>query len=337
MKNKGQLWIGIGMSLCLLMIILDTKTALIGASEGIELSIRVVIPSLFPFLVLSNLIYRSFSGIHIPFLKPINRLCGIPNGAESIYLLGFVGGYPVGARSIAQAYKDGGLQIADARRMLGFCSNAGPAFIFGMASTLFSTKAPLWALWCIHIVSSLLVAIILPKHNTGRCNTSNKPDISLPDAVSNGVKTMGLICGWVTVFRILIAFLRHWLLWLLPPGAQATLIGILELSNGCICLNNLTSPGARFVLCAAFLGFGGLCVAMQTVSVTKNLGTGMYFPGKILQCIFSILLSLIIQHLLFNDGDIYTVQMPYLFALLALLFIGIALLYRSKKVVAIPV
>jgi hypothetical protein len=66
--------------------------------------------------------------------------------------------------------------------------------------------------------------------------------------------------------------------------------GILELTNGCIHLGTLEDPELRFAVCAVLLSFGGLCVTMQTVSVTGKLGSGLYFPGKILQtCITAAL------------------------------------------------
>lgn len=337
MKENKRIWTGLGAAVCLLIVIFDTKTAIGGALEGIELSLKVVIPSLLPFFILSHLIGKSFTGIHISLLKPINRLCGIPNGAESLYLLGFVGGYPVGAKSIENAYNEGCIEAIDARRMLGFCSNAGPAFIFGMAGSLFPSKGPLWALWAIHITSSVLVGCILPKRETNLCKINANITADIPTAVESSVKTMGLVCAWVIVFRILIAFLRRWFFGLLPSAAEFALVGLLELANGCVFLNEITSYGLRFVLCAVFLSFGGLCVAMQTVSVTKKLGTGMYFPGKMLQSAISFLIAYSVQFLLFSGTDVYRFSTPLVLTILLILCITICLTYRQKKVVAIPV
>ncbi len=337
MKDIKRIWTGIGAAVCLLVVILDTKTAIAGALEGIELSLKVVVPSLLPFFILSYLIGKSFTGLHISFFEPINRLCGIPNGAESLYLLGFVGGYPVGAKSIENAYEEGCIEAVDARRMLGFCSNAGPAFIFGMAGSLFPSKGPLWALWAIHITSSMLVGCMLPKHKTNPCKIKANITENIPTAVENSVKTMGLVCVWVIVFRVLIAFLRRWFLWLLPSAAEVALVGFLELANGCVFLGEITSCGLRFVLCAVFLSFGGLCVAMQTVSVTRKLGTGMYFPGKLLQSAVSFLIAYFVQFLLFSGSDVYRFPIALVLTILLILCITICLPYRQKKVVAIPV
>ena len=75
----------------MLALILDGQTALLGAAEGLELCIRVVIPSLFPFLFLSTLLTGALWGNGSKFLVPAGRLMGIPAGAESLLIAGFLG------------------------------------------------------------------------------------------------------------------------------------------------------------------------------------------------------------------------------------------------------
>ena len=54
----------------ILLLILDGKTAISGASEGLQLCIRSVIPSLFPFFVLSNLLTGTLLGQDISVFRP---------------------------------------------------------------------------------------------------------------------------------------------------------------------------------------------------------------------------------------------------------------------------
>ena len=68
-------------------------------------------------------------------------------------------------------------------------------------------------------------------------------------------------------------------------------IGLLELSNGCCELLSVSDVALRFVICSGLLSFGGLCVTMQTVSVTPGLSLRDYFLGKLLQTAFSVLLA----------------------------------------------
>lgn len=291
MKNK-PLITGIAASIAMLILILDSQTALTGAKEGLELCLTTVIPSLFPFFLISITLTSSLSGISLPILRPLGRLCGIPQGAETILISGFLGGYPAGAQSIAAAWKAGHLQKKDAQRMLAFCNNAGPAFLFGMTASVFSEPWIPWMLWAIHIGSAILTSLLLPIPDTGPVRmVSQKTGQPISQSLHSAIQVMASVCGWVILFRIMIAFLRRWLLWILPPEAQVAVIGFLELSNGCLELSAISSAPLRFILCSVFLACGGLCVGMQTQSVTNGLSLSFYIFGKAMQTLFSLLLS----------------------------------------------
>lgn len=288
--HRKQLLTGIFSAVGMMILILDGQTALEGARTGIELCIKTVIPSLFPFFLLSILLTNALTGVSLSFLVPLGKLCGIPKGAEPILIAGFLGGYPVGAQSVAASWRAGQLHRKDAERMLSFCSNAGPAFLFGMVSSLFSSLWIPWLLWAIHIVSAILVSLIIPADSRHTVQTPNSTDISLSMALRSAIQVMATVCGWVTLFRVIVTFLNRWVLWLLPAAAQVAVIGILELSNGCCELISVSEPGLRFILCSGMLACGGLCVTMQTRSVTTGLSMKYYYCGKLLQTMFSLFL-----------------------------------------------
>jgi len=304
----------------MLVFIFDGRTAMQGAAEGIQICIRTVIPSLFPFFVLSILLTSTICNYSFRILSPIGRLCGMRRGTEPLLLTGLLGGYPVGAQSIIQGYRQGQLTRLEAERLLGFCNNAGPAFIFGIASHLFSTFWVVWILWGIHILSALIIGAILPGRNTGMANFSNNAPIDLPSAVTKAIKITATVSGWIILFRTLIAFLNHWFLWILPQWLQLFCIGVLELANGCHSLMQTGSEPLRFLLSAVILGFGGVCVGMQTVSVTGDFGTGMYFPGKLMQGTCSLMLASLVSPFIFSS---ITLQFGFIVAGIALLFLSI--------------
>lgn len=329
MKNIRKAVSAISAACAMLIIILDTKTALAGASAGLELCIRTIIPSLFPFIFLSGIINSSLLGHKFVFLKPLGRFCRIPKGSESILLLGFLAGYPVGAQMITQAYQQGQLSQEDAKRMLGFCNNAGPAFLFGMFSVIFSNPLIPWALWAIHILSALLAGYLLPEKTTSDCQIEPRKETSIHTALQNTVKTMSVICGWVLLFRIFISFCEKWFLWMLPIEIQVVFSGLLELSNGCVTLQRISDEGIRFVLASPILAFGGICVAMQTSYVTQDLACGNYFPGKMLQTLISLLMSLLLQPLLFQNTHL-AIRIPLIFITIVITSLFIFALKRKK-------
>ena len=319
---------GIFSAVCMLALIFDSETAIHGAQDGIALCLQSVIPALFPFLILSNILCQNLMGTKSAILRPLGKLAGIPKGAESLMLLGFLGGYPVGAQNIHFAVKTGAIDEEAGGRMLGFCNNAGPAFIFGMASSLFSNPYVPWFLWLTHILSAILVAIVLPKQAETVCTITKTTRNSVLTIFQNCIRIMGNICGWVVVFKVIIAFCKRWFLWKFPIEMQVFVSGLLELTNGIFLLKNIPAEGLRFVLCATMLSLGGLCVAMQTVFVTGSLGCGYYFPGKLLQGTLNFVLALLLQPLLFQENNIYVFSV---FSWLALSFILTVLLIALRR------
>lgn len=335
MIKKTQTWTSFLAIIGFLILVLDAKTALTSTQEGIKLCITTVIPALFPFFILSAIINASLMGKHFKLIQPLCKMCSIPDGAESLLLLGFLGGYPIGAQCINEAFAQGVLKKEDAQRMLGFCNNAGPAFIFGMVGSLFSQPYIPWLLWIIHIVCGLIVGCIIPKNNCRPLAINLKRTKAKSNIMKDTISSMVLVCGWVILFRIIISFCNLWFLWIFPEFLQVFFSGIIELSNGCYALQQISSPEIRFVLCAGMLGFGGLCVAMQTVSITSRLGTGMYFPGKLLHGSLSMLVAILIQQYLFEGNNTPDLKFAPLL-LCSLIMITMFSLYCKKKIVAIP-
>lgn len=328
------LWTGLLSGLGMLMMILDTKTGIYGAAEGLRLCIQVLIPSLFPFIFLSILLTESLAGKNLPILRPIGHLCGIPQGAEILFLTGILGGYPSGAQAVAHAWETGRLNEASAKRMLGFCSNAGPSFLFGIIASQFSNKATVWVIWLTHILSAILTAILLPGKSNERVTMDSSTPISLPQAAKKALISMAQICGWVILSKVILCFLDRWIFWLLPNTVQVTLTGMLELSNGCWSLGSIPKEGLRFIICSAILSFGGICVAMQTLSVVGKLGLGMYLPGKLIQTIISVILGYVLQFPLFHQSDRWQVHLWIIIVAVIPAIIIVFFLYQKKITVA---
>lgn len=291
MKYK---WVAIFSCAGLAALILNSKTALMSAREGIDLCLGAVIPSLLPFFFLSTMLTACLKGLRAPMLRPVGRLFGIPKGCEPILLIGLCGGYPVGAQCIGQAYRDGTLKKEDARHMLAFCNNCGPAFIFGIIGQQFPFWWAAWLLWLIHVLSALLVAIILPYQARKGAYTAGC-SINLTDALHRSIRVMAHVCGWIIIFRVLSGFLQHWFGFMLSNDAYVILAGILELTNGCVSLHMISDIGIRFLVSSILIALGGLCVTMQTHSVLPDaLKKNMYLSGKLMQTIFSATLALMV-------------------------------------------
>ena len=168
--------------------------------------------------------------------------------------------------------------------MLVLHNCAGPSFIFGAAAGLH----PL-ALWMIYLASIGALWLILPKSHL----PTPRYHLTLPTAVHNAVAAMARICGWVILMRSLMAVADRWVLWLLPDWLRICVWGFFELANGITGLGAV-EENLRFVLAAGMIGFGGVCVMMQTAGVAGELSMKRYFPGKIFQACICILLAALV-------------------------------------------
>lgn len=324
---------GICAILGMLVLILDGKTALSGAAEGLELCLKTVIPALFPFFILSILLTSSLSGTEFMLLRPLGRLFRIPRGCETILLSAFLGGYPVGAQAVASALEGGQLRREQANRMLTFCSNAGPSFLFGILAPQFSARRYAWLLWGVHILSALAVSFVFPAKDAASTTPTPHKNWNMAQVMKKAVHVMASVCGWVILFRVLLRFLDRWFLWMLPLPAHVLVTGLLELTNGCCSLSQVSSEGLRFVIGALMVSFGGICVTMQTFSVSEGLNMRFYIIGKILQTLFSLLLAALCQG--FFPGEARFFLPTWLLCLNVGAMILISLSIR-KKTVAIP-
>lgn len=309
------------------LLLIDLDPAVDGIRVGIDMCLQTVIPSLLPFLILTKSITSQLYGLRVPILAKIGACCGIPCAMESVLAVGLVGGYPMGAHMIADAWQNSVLNKDSAERMLGFCNNAGPAFIFGVCAAMFANARMGWLILLVQILTSLWCGYILPGKNTGICGSVERKPASFVESVEAAVSSMGNICGWIVCFRVVLSYIEAYF-HINNPILRAGVFGFLELSNGCIALNEIPSEFIRFILANAILSFGGLCVWLQTASVGKGLSLKWFFIGKITQSLLSVFFSVMIGQFVYDTQD------TMLFAGSILGIFVITWMFTGKKTVA---
>lgn len=316
-------------ALIMLVLIFDSKTAISGMISGLSVCLQSLIPSLFPFLIISKYLNSVLMGNKIKVLSPVAAICKVPAGMESLLGIGLIGGYPIGAQCIYEAYNGGYISAGEASRLLGFCNNAGPAFVFGMCAGLFHSSTIGWVTCLIQIISALCVGIILPSRKAGHHRRPVAGSCSIISALESAIRSMASICGWVIASRIAISYLEKYL-FISNPIGSTILRGCIELSNGCLSLQQIASSSCRLVLLNAMLSLGGLCVWIQTASVAKKLNLTWFYIGKLTQCCISIALSAFLTTVLFSVDDPLG---NYTIGIICILVIAVeAILIRQKKV-----
>ena len=324
----------LGIFYMILGLVLHPSKSVSAAKSGVELSLNVILPSLFPFFVLSTLCIR------LNLLKGLDRFLGklmgplfhLSGSCSGAYLLGIVGGYPVGARTAIGLYESGQCTKEEAERMLSFCNNSGPAFILGVvgAGVFSSSSAGLW-LYGAHVAASILVGILFRNHGyhgvtPRRAAQSVSEPVSFYAAFSEAVKSAFSatlnICAFVIFFTVVIRLLflsgmlkavAELLAYLLRNQGvssgliEAMLSGIIEMTSGVWSLRDAAvNLSSRLCMAAFILGWAGLSVHCQVLSFigSSGLSPKTYFFGKLLHGVLSGGIILLLSKLLGWDAPV---------------------------------
>ena len=325
--------LGLGLLWTALALVLWPGEAMGAMKDGLKLCGNVILPSLFPFFVLSSLVVelgmsRYLGRLLEPVMVPLFRVGGACSAALA---LGFMGGYPVGARTAIQLYQNGQCSRTEAERLLAFCNNSGPAFILGVvgAGVFGSGKAGL-LLYLAHILASVCVGVLFrfykPSHRprTYRRGGPQFQSASFPAAFTHsitGAMASALnICAFVLFFTVFLRLLsyagvlgslsRGLAVLLSPLGlselwARRLLTGLLEISSGVTSLTDGALTG-RLSMAAFMLGWAGASVHCQVLAFLgdSGLSMGTYVWGKLLHGILSSLLTAVLCALFPISGPV---------------------------------
>ena len=311
-------------------------------TEGLRLSVSVLIPSLFPFFICVNLTSAlGLTGVLARVFAPVMRRMFHVSGAGcTAVLCGAAGGYPSGAQCVAALYREGQLSRAEAEYLLLFCNNAGPAFLFGAVGTVLGIgMTGCLLLWGIHLLSALVIGLVnRPKEAPNaalppvqRANASG----AVVEAVRSAGQAVLQITMFVAAFSVLARLLTMAAAHILPDGVCTVLTGMLELSGGIAALANLLiALRWKLALASFFLGFGGLCVWMQTQAVLAPAGLsgcGMLL-AKLAQGLLAALITFFLAPLLPETVTASAGTLPGAFAAGLLACGGICLGWRKMRV-----
>lgn len=213
MKDRGQktgtqFLAGLAIGLCYVWLIADSEAASAASVSALGLCAKVIVPSLFPFFVCSNLFCAL--GLERPMERVLSRvvepLFGVPGSGAAALFVGLTGGYPSGAQSVGALYGGGSIDRKTAKRLLLFCNNCGPAFIFGVVGpSVFGSSLAGLLLYLVHVASSLLLGIFVRKSGHMQERTAqdaeNVPSVSFSSALTASVKNRGrqrwrFACSW---------------------------------------------------------------------------------------------------------------------------------------------
>lgn len=202
------------------------------AKEGLEIFWEIVLPSLLPFFVLSEILLGlgvvNFFGV---LLEPLMRpLFNVPGAGAFALSMGLAAGYPMDAVITGKFRRNGLCTRIEGERLLAFTNTADPLFMFGsVAVGMFGDPNLGVTIAVAHYLSAFSVGFIFrfygnekirgkeeEKQKTGilrravqelyRAKKEDGRPLGqlLGDAVKESISTLFMIGGFIMVFSVIV-------------------------------------------------------------------------------------------------------------------------------------
>lgn len=279
-----------------ILILCFPRQALQGSCDGLLLWFNTVLPTLLPFIILTNLIIR-IDAVHYLtfFFSPVlKRLFSISEYGCYSMMIGFLCGYPMGAKVTADLLKEQRISRQEGQHLLAVCNNVSPMFFISYV-VIQSLKLPQyrWPLLFILYFPPLLYAFLTrEKSNTviikqeGVLNKKpkgKKIKFEMVDiCIMDGFETITKLGGYIILFSIIAKMVTA-----LPYTATITeniIIGTIEITNGIhkIAVSDSTIQ-EKVMLITTLNAFGGLSCIAQTKSMIQDtsLSIKQYIKSKL--------------------------------------------------------
>ena len=161
----------LGAILLFAVLVASPSSAAEAAARSLEICATRLIPSLFLFIALTGIITSTRIAELIGRLmrRPFTYLFGIAPEGACAFLLGSVGGFPIGAVTAKRLYDDRLLTRDETARLIAFSSNAGMAFcVGGIGVSLYGSAAVGWQIYLCSLVSAVIIGIAQNRGGTAR-------------------------------------------------------------------------------------------------------------------------------------------------------------------------
>ncbi len=247
-----------------------------GAKQGISLWIESVVPSLLPYMILSNfLIYAGISADTAIIMKPAARLLKLPDDAAYCILAGLLFGYPACAVSAVSLYREGRIDKHAAAFLSCSFNNISPAFIAGFvcAGILKNTSmiAPVLILFYIIILlSTIIIKFTFFRGSYVDCSPS-APESGhsgnfFDMAVINSLTNIARLAGYIIVFSIAANLVLQ-----IPLPCAPFICAVMEVTTGLNALaDSIKNMHILLLLIIPALAFGGISGIFQTFGVDTD-------------------------------------------------------------------
>lgn len=288
--------------LCLVLLLRHSQVAMDYMRQGLTLCAETLIPSLFPFLVLSELLVISGVGEALGQLCSgvMRRVFGVSGAGASAVILGSACGFPVGARTAVGLLDRGGITKKECEHLLTLVNQPSSAYLISTVGVgLYGCRRIGVILYLVVVFCGLLTGLIAGLL-LGRPGKNLSPPSSpsarhprgpeaLTAALASSTSGMMTVCAYVVFFSVITGLIGQIMEGRGSYGRVCHLLlgGVLEMTGGIGLASALPKPSS-LILTAVFAGWSGLSVHGQIMALCG--GRGLSFRPYLLAKTFQGLL-----------------------------------------------
>lgn len=159
------------------------------ALRGLAIWWDVLFPSLFPFFIISEMML-GFGIVHLfgtlldPLMKPLFR---IPGSGGFVAAMGYVSGYPIGAKLTAKLWEQNMVTRDEGERLVAFTTSSDPIFLIGAVSVgFFHNPKIAIILAAAHYGGGFLIGLLMRFHGKQRATSGGGGSPNAAPAAGEG-------------------------------------------------------------------------------------------------------------------------------------------------------
>ena len=290
----------------LLYMLLFPKKVLADSLAGLDLWFHTVLPSLLPFMILSNVLIGAnvVSQLMRPFSGFFRHVLGLSPEGGYAWLLGLFCGFPMGARLTGDMYRQHRISREEAVYLLTFANQSSPMFLstyvvlHGLGDSTLTLPV-----FVIFYASAFLTSLVFRIRSRRFGLPPSKPKKEVPEQTSygnllytsimNGFEIITRLGGYIILFSILAGIVLQ-----LPAPLRTAapfLSGLTEITTGIHTISGTTLPlQVKFTAIVCCTAFGGFSTVAQTSCMLNGTGLSIftYLKGKLVNAAVAGLLCL---------------------------------------------
>lgn len=324
--NKNTLFIII-IVIILSQSILNPKLAINSVMEGLNLWFYNVMPSLLPFMIFSNILFKMNIAYYLKklFNRIMNKIMNVSGSGILPLFMGYISGYPLGSKLVCDLRKEKYISLKESYKLLALCCTTGPAFIISIVSLqMFNNMAVAPILIISNYLGAILNALILKKFYKEKISSTYsiyQDDLSitkiLNDAITNSIDSIIKIGGYIIFFKIIINYLDNMYIIDNISGVlfnyfnvfdasydciKGAFYGIFEITIGINAISQCNDPLiVKLAITSFLIAWSGFSIHMQTNSfiLDTDICFYKYMIGKISQSFLSLFICVIAYKIIY--------------------------------------